>query len=86
MIKTTCSWGEGEDILVVLEDHPVLLYENPTDFDRSKYGCIKNGSLFLTAEEAKKLAQELLLLVDVVDELNQKYFEASKKKPPEEGE
>ena len=86
MIKTTCSWGEGEDILVTLEDHSFMLYEIPTYFDISTHGYIKNGSLFLTAEEAKKLAQELLLLVDVVDELNQKYFEASKKKPPEEGE
>ena len=86
MIKTACSWGEGEDILVVLKDHPLLLYENPTDFDRAKHGCIKNGSLFLTAKEAKKLAIELLLLVDVVDGLNEKYFEAIKKKPSEEGE
>lgn len=73
MIKTICSWGEGEDILVVLEDHPVLLYENPTDFDRAKYGQVKNGSLFLTAKEAKKLAQELLILVNYVNELNEEY-------------
>jgi hypothetical protein len=69
MIKATCTWGEDEDVLVTLKDHSFMLYEMATDFDRGTHGYVKAGSFFLTAEEARKLADELLSAANSVDEL-----------------
>lgn len=71
MIKATCTWGEGEDVLLVIEGHNFMLYENPKKFDRAVHGIVENGSVFLTAEEAKQLASELLLAAKAVEELEE---------------
>jgi hypothetical protein len=69
MVKATCTWGEGEDVLVALEKHSFLLYENPKNLHRATHGYVDEGSFFLTAEEARKLAAELLSAANSVDEL-----------------
>lgn len=60
MIKANCTWGEGPDVMVVLEEHPFILYEEPQHQQppRGDYinGFVAKGSFDLTVDEAKALA------------------------------
>lgn len=69
-MKAECSWGNGPDVLVVLEGKPVMLYHKPHNLDEATYGYISEGSACLTAEEAEKLAQELLIAAKQAKNLN----------------
>jgi len=70
-MKAECTWGEGPDIILSLNNTAMVLYENPCDLDKWKHGVVKQGSLDLTAFEAHKLAMELLAAVNKVNELEQ---------------
>lgn len=72
-MKAVCAWGEGPDVLLVLEGTPVMLYENPVDLDRAVHGYVRQGSIELTADEAEQLADELLLRVKQARELGTSY-------------
>lgn len=59
MIKASCTWGEGPDVMLVFEDKPFILYENPIDKERWVHGVVNKGSADLTADEAENLANQL---------------------------
>jgi hypothetical protein len=60
-MKAECTWGEGPDVVLSLEDTPLVLGEHP-DFDRNRflYGVITKGEIDLTADQAHKLGIQLI--------------------------
>jgi hypothetical protein len=70
-VKASCTWGEGEDVLVTLEGHNFMLYENPKNYHRAVHGIVEVGSFFLTAKEAKELAIDLMLAAKNAEELDE---------------
>ena len=60
-MNAICAAGDGPDVLVTLGDTPLVLHEEPVQLDRWIHGVVKSGSLELTADEALKLAGELVL-------------------------
>lgn len=72
-MKALCTWGEGPDVLVEIDGTPILCYENPTDLNRYTHGIIREGSFYLTVEEAKKLVGSLLMAISQTEELYQSY-------------
>lgn len=78
MIKATCTWGDGPDIILELKEHSLICYENPLHHDRFIHGVISNGSTDLTLAEAKQLVSTLLSSITQVEELEsacEKYHE-----------
>ena len=73
-IKACCTWGEGEDVLIEItpepgeidkahnsnEDPGLMLYKAPDRLNKATYGYCNQGSLYLTANEAKQLANQLI--------------------------
>jgi hypothetical protein len=70
MIKATCTWGDGPDVLLSLEDHRLMCYEHPHDYEHGVHGFINNGSTDLTADEAISLAMDLLKAAQGAKELD----------------
>jgi hypothetical protein len=58
-IKVSCTWGDGPDVLITLDDLLFMLYEPPDQLDRAVHGLVKKGSFALTADEALKFAKQL---------------------------
>ncbi len=78
-ISANCTWGDGPDVLLVIEGRELLLYAaprlpgpdnimNPIDGSKTNFGkkraekaqgYVNEGSLCLTAVEARTLANEL---------------------------
>lgn len=78
-ISANCTWGDGPDVLLVLEGRELLLYAaprlpgpdnimNPIDGSKTNFGkkraekaqgYVNEGSLCLTAVEARTLANQL---------------------------
>lgn len=63
MKSATCTWGDGPDVILALEDDYFMLYEDPK---RNKppqgspaHGYVTKGSMDLTADEARILAAQL---------------------------
>ena len=73
-IKATCTWGDGPDVLVVFENHPFILYENPKNDPPPRgqwaHGYVSIGSFDLTAEEAMILSNKLKAAAQVAMELD----------------
>lgn len=63
MKKATCTWGDGPDVLLALENDWFVLYEDPKHQapPRGDYlhGYVTKGSMDLTAAEALTLAAHL---------------------------
>jgi len=70
MIKATCTWGEGPDIILHVRDHIVILFEDP---DKTHYrnGTVKSASTDLSLEQAKELLHSLQQSIQHVEELEQ---------------
>ncbi len=82
-LKASCTWGDGPDVLMVLEDdgkgswfvaygdpyYPALSRGNPT------HGYIGKGSICLTADEARELGVELIRAWKEARDLNKEYNE-----------
>ena len=64
MIRATCTWGDGPDVLIRLEDDSFVLYEKPRHRKAPQgdyvYGYVTCGSMELTADEALDLSIQLL--------------------------
>jgi hypothetical protein len=74
----SCTWGEGEDVMVTNEGKPYVLHEEPTNKNRFKHGTSLKGSVFLNRDEARSLALDLIQAADEADKLDQTakdYFE-----------
>ena len=63
MKKATCTWGDGPDVLLSIEDDNFMLYEDPKHNKPPQgdpaHGFVTKGSMCLTADEALELAAEL---------------------------
>ncbi len=60
MKKAVCTWGEGPDVLVSLENDVFILFEEP-DKSHFAHGVVTQGQMDLSAAEAERLAAELLI-------------------------
>jgi hypothetical protein len=58
-MKAECTWGEGPDVLVILDGTPMVLYEEPKK-GTYVHGTCTQGSLELTAHQVEDLAKQLL--------------------------
>jgi hypothetical protein len=65
MFKAECTWGDGPDVLLVIEDRgnewPLQLLEGPTELERFSHGICEHASVGMTAKQARELAEQLLL-------------------------
>lgn len=78
MIKATCTWGDGPDVLITWEKLRAMLYEKPYDFDKAIYGFVNSGSICLTSKEAEDFARSLMLAAKMARELDSSYKEKCK--------
>lgn len=62
-MKAECTWGDGPDVLVILDGTEMVLHENPYDLDKWAHGKVKSGSIDLTADRALELAKNLMSAV-----------------------
>ena len=78
-VKAATTWGDGPDVLVTNIGHPYLLYKEPVDKDKwPHHGTCYEGSFGLTADEAVKLAHELIgaaMSCKAIEDTYQKYRE-----------
>lgn len=74
MIKVTCAWGDGPDVLVTFEGHNFMLYDE-ADKSASIYGDVKSGSFELTADEAIELSNRLLEMACDAKDMDRTYAE-----------
>ena len=74
-MKATCCWGEGPDVMLELKGSFVMLYEKPSGFDQGIHGFVSEGSLEMTAKEARELAAQLTKAADESDEWDRKSTE-----------
>lgn len=72
-IKASCTWGDGPDVLITLDDLLFMLYEPPDQLDRAVHGLVKKGSFALTANEALKFAKQLKQAALSAKELDKDY-------------
>jgi len=77
MKKATCTWGDGPDVLLVLEDDFFILYEDPKHLEPPRgdyvHGYVTKGSMNLTADEALALAGQLRKAAMLAKELEREY-------------
>lgn len=59
VIKVSCTWGEGPDVLFALDGKLFMCYEDPIHKDKARHGFITKGSMDLTADQALLLAKRL---------------------------
>ena len=63
-MKAECTWGDGPDVLVILDGTGLMLYEDPHNDPPPRgqctHGRVTEGSLDLTAAEAENLGIELI--------------------------
>jgi hypothetical protein len=81
-IDATCGWGEGMDVLLTNKGMWYMLYDEPSNKDRAMHGFSKSGSFELTKEQARQLAQDLIMAANTCDELDRSvdlYFENESK-------
>lgn len=73
-IGASCTWGEGPDIMLVMDDKPFICYEDLKK-GRWKHGYVTKGSTDLTQQEARDLAASLLTAADACKALEDSYEE-----------
>ena len=80
-LKATCTWGDGPDVLMVLEDDgkgdALMAYEDPYHFPPPRgdctHGYIRKGSICLTAERAEILGHQLIESAKQAREFDKEY-------------
>jgi len=81
-IRAACTWGDGPDVLLILEGKELMLYEIPyhhkPPLADGTYGFIKEGSLCLTTSEARRLASQLNQSAKEAEDLDTRYKEKMK--------
>lgn len=73
--KATMTWGIGPDVLLDLSNGMFILYEDPRDFNRFKYGSVTSGGADLTAVEALTLGCALITAANQALELEQQCYD-----------
>jgi hypothetical protein len=75
MKTATCTWGDGPDVLLSLEDDNFMLYEDPKHNKPPQgdpaHGYVTKGSSCLTADEALSLSIELRIAANEAKALNE---------------
>jgi len=65
MIKASCTWGDGPDVLISLNGKPLVCHEDPKNDPPPRgqwvHGYVSEGSMDLTKDEARELAAQLLI-------------------------
>jgi hypothetical protein len=84
MMEVECTWGDGPDIVVSLDGKRVILYENAVGRNKFIHGFIENGSFDLTADEAEKLAGELMRAANFTRQIEATFHECVPEKPEDE--
>jgi hypothetical protein len=63
MKKATCTWGDGPDVLLTIENDTFILYEDPKHLlpphGDYAHGYVTRGSMDLTIDEALALSIQL---------------------------
>jgi hypothetical protein len=60
-----CDWASSAIFIAITdEEYGLMLYESPKHYDKGQHGFCGKGSIALTKEQAKKLANDLLAAVD----------------------
>jgi hypothetical protein len=72
-MKAECTWGDGPDVLLILDGTDVMLYHDPVDLDRSTHGTVREGSACLTVDEARALAHQLLEASRQAEQLDKEF-------------
>jgi len=78
-MKAECTWGDGPDVMLSLSGSELFLLEETYSHNpprgTSMYGHVSQGQVCLTIEEAKKLAEDLLMAAQQAenyeDQINQ---------------
>ena len=73
MVTATCTYGDGPDVMIDLEDKRFVLYETPQHFNPPmgdyKHGVVNKGSYDLTHEEALRLGHDLIAAAKAAEKL-----------------
>ena len=74
-IRAICTWGDGPDILLILEPDKdlLMLYHDPIAKDIGIHGFCKDGSIPLSIQQAQDLARSLLDAVNKTIQLETSY-------------
>lgn len=80
-LKATCTWGDGPDVMLVLENDGkgdwLMAYEHPHHPTPPQgdctYGYIRKGSICLTAEQAESLGHQLIEYAKQARDLGKEY-------------
>lgn len=83
-IKANCTWAEGPDIMIILNNTRIVLYEDIKLTNNWKHGVCDNGSIDLTVEEAKELVISLQQSIKEVEKLEKSYSDYINNKKEEE--
>ena len=67
-MKAACTYGDGPDVLLVLEGTILFLLEDVRP-GISVHGHVTQGQISLTAKEAHRLAQDLIMTANQAEEL-----------------
>jgi len=85
MIKATCTWGDGPDVMLTFEDYIFVLYEAPKLVLPSGgaylHGYVTKGSTDLTADQALILAAHLTDAANSAKELDRMCKEHDEMEP-----
>lgn len=76
-IDAMCTRGDRPNVLLTLgaKEYGFMLYEAPSHMDRGAYGFCRSGSICLTAQEARTLADELHAAAGQAEDLERTYKE-----------
>jgi hypothetical protein len=72
MINAICKWEqeiEGIDVLVTINDNVIIFDEKPMT-EGYKYGLVRKGTMYLTADESLVFASELIKAANQAKELD----------------
>jgi hypothetical protein len=72
-VTASCTWGEGPDVLLINQGAEYMLYKDPHGFKHGVHGFSSEGSVHLTAAEAKALAGDLLMAAGQAEGLDKSY-------------
>jgi hypothetical protein len=86
-MKVDCTWGQGPDIIIELDGTKTLCHEGLQETDRYNHGTVSQGSIDLSAKQARELATQLLKAVAQVDGMEKSlevYFNEEEREKGEE--
>jgi len=81
-ITTHCTWGDGEDVMIIVDGSMFVPYEEPWQLDppypQFEHGIITKGSIGLRIDKAEELLRDLTISVAKAKQLDQEWIKSSK--------